>query len=151
MTRSRLTRFLFTPAALAGILFFAALLTFAPAGVARADSDDPLFVNMTTDEPHRARMAIGFARKQQERKHPVTIFLNDKGVLVGAKSKAQAFGVHQEMLAAIVKDGGNVIVCPMCMEHYGVKTDDLVEGAQPGNPELTGKLLFEDDTKTLTW
>jgi sulfur relay (sulfurtransferase) complex TusBCD TusD component (DsrE family) len=115
-------------------------------------NDDPLFVNMTTDEPHRAKMAIVFSRKQQERKHPVTIFLNDKGVLVGSKSKSQEFKEHQETLAAIMKDGGNVVACPMCMEHYGVKKEDLLDGIQVGSPELTGRLLFEDDdTKTLTW
>lgn len=138
-------------AAIAGALFLAAVFALAPAGYAHANNDHPLFVNMTTDDAHRAKMAIGFARKQQERKHPVTVFLNDKGVNVGAKSKAGDFAEHQKMLAAIIKDGGNVVVCPMCMEHYGVKADDLIDGAQTGNPELTGKLLFENDTKTLTW
>lgn len=128
-----------------------ALLLAAPASVAFAGGD-PLFSNVTTSEPHRARMALGFTRNQQQRKHPVTVFLNDKGVLLGAKSKAAEFGEHQGMLAAIIKDGGNVIVCPMCMEHYGVKTEDLIDGAQVGSPELTGKLLFgDDDTKTLSW
>lgn len=140
-----------TLAQIFGALLFAAFLAASPIGSALADNDDPLFVNMTSDDAHRAKMAIGFARKQQERKHPVTVFLNDKGVLVGAKSKASAFGEHQAMLAAIIKDGGNVVVCPMCMEHHGLKKEDLVEGAQVGNPELTGKLLFKDDTKTLTW
>jgi sulfur relay (sulfurtransferase) complex TusBCD TusD component (DsrE family) len=97
-------------------------------------------------------MAIVFSRKQQERRHPVTIFLNDKGVLFGSKSKSQEFKEHQETLAAIMKDGGNVVACPMCMEHYGVKKEGLLDGIQVGSPELTGRLLFEDDdTKTLSW
>jgi sulfur relay (sulfurtransferase) complex TusBCD TusD component (DsrE family) len=130
----------------------ALMLLAAPlAPAALADNDDPLFVNMTTSDPHRAKMAIAFTRKQQELKHPVTVFLNDKGVLVGAKSKAAEFKEHQDALAAIIKAGGVVIVCPMCMEHYGIKADDLIEGAQIGKPELTGGQLFKDDTKTLTW
>ncbi len=143
MTRT-LTQFL-------GSIICAAILLAASAGTARADNEDPLFVNMTTPEPHRAKMAIGFAKKQQERKHPVTVFLNDKGVLVAAKSKVGEFAEHQSMLAAIIKDGGNVLVCPMCMEHCGVETNDLIDGAHAGKPKLTGKLLFEDDTQTLTW
>lgn len=134
-----------------GAFLIAAFLAAVPAGLALADNDDPLFVNMTTDDAHRAKMAIGFARKQQERKHPVTVFLNDKGVFVGSKSKNAVFAEHQAMLAAIMKDGGNVIVCPMCMQHYDVAKEDVIDGAQVGNPELTGGLLFKDDTKTLTW
>lgn len=128
------------------MLASAALLT-APA----IAGDAALFTNMTTDDPHRAKMAIGFTKNQQQRKHPVTIFLNDKGVLVGSKTKAAQFGEHQAALAEIIKGGGNVIVCPMCMEHYGVKKEDLIEGAQVGNPDLTGGLLFKDGTQTLTW
>ena len=58
---------------------------------------------------------------------------------------------HIKTLAAIIKSGGNVIVCPMCMKHYGLEQSDLIDGAKTGNPELTGGLLFADDTKTLTW
>lgn len=130
----------------------ALLLLAAPlAPAALADNDDPLFVNMTTADPHRAKMAIVFTKKQQELKHPVTVFLNDKGVLVGAKSKAAEFKEHQDALVAIMKAGGVVIACPMCMEHYGVKAEDLVDGIQLGKPELTGGQLFKGDTKTLTW
>lgn len=135
------------------ILFslLALLLLVAPLATnARADGQ-PLFVNMTTSEPHRAKMAIAFAKKQQELQHPVTVFLNDKGVLIAAKSKASEFKEHQEALTAILKAGGVVIVCPMCMAHYGVKADDLIEGTQIGKPELTGGQLFKDGTRTLSW
>jgi hypothetical protein len=37
------------------------------------------------------------------------------------------------------------------MEHYGIETGDLIEGANVGNPDLTGAALFKDDTRTLTW
>lgn len=128
----------------------AAAVLLSPGGAVAGG--DPLFSNVTTAEPHRARMAIGFTRNQQQLKHPVTVFLNDKGVLLGSKAKAAEFGEHHAALAAIMKDGGNVIICVMCMEHYGVKKEELLEGIQLGSPELTGKLLFgDDDTKTLSW
>ncbi|MCB1520236.1 MAG: DsrE family protein [Hyphomicrobiaceae bacterium] len=130
----------------------AAVLLALPLATAASAGGDPLFVNMTTADTHRAKMAIGFTLKQQERKHPVTVFLNDKGVLIGAKAHAVEYKEHQELLAKIITAGGNVVICPMCMEHYGVKSDDLLDGIQIGSPELTGKLLFDDDdTKTLTW
>jgi len=129
-----------------------ALFVLASAGLGQAFAGDSLFVNMTTDEPHRAKMAIVFARRQQELQHPVTIFLNDKGVLVGAKANAEKFKEQQALLSEIMQAGGNVVICPMCMEHYGVDKEGILQGVQIGNPKLTGKLLFgDDDTKTLTW
>jgi sulfur relay (sulfurtransferase) complex TusBCD TusD component (DsrE family) len=116
-----------------------------------ASDDDPLFINLTTDDPHRADMGITFGKNQFERGHPLTIFLNDKGVFIGAKANAATFGEHQEKLAAMIDKGALVLVCPMCMKHYGVAEADLIPGAQVGNPELTGGALFKDDTRTLSW
>ena len=125
----------------------APLLAAAPAIAA----DASLFVNATTDEPHRAQMALGFAQKQQERNRGITIFLNDRAVLIGSNKEAGKFKMHQDMLAAMMKAGATVLICPMCMEHYGVKKEDLVEGVQVGNPDLVGGALFKDGTQTLTW
>ncbi|UHD14863.1 DsrE family protein [Thiocapsa bogorovii] len=116
-----------------------------------AGDDDPLFINLTTDDPHRANMGITFGMRQFERGHPLTIFLNDKGVFIGAKTNAGTFVEHQEKLAALIEKGALVLICPMCMKHYGVAEADLISGAQIGNPELTGGALFKDDTRTLTW
>lgn len=64
------------------------LLSIAPLGCtvvppAFAGDTDPLFVNLTTDDSHRANMAITFGKNQLERGHRLTIFLNDEGVLIG--------------------------------------------------------------------
>lgn len=133
--------------------FFAALLlvlgTFAlPAS---AGERDPLFINMTTDDPHRANMAITFGANQMARGHPLTIFLNDKGVLVGARANASRYGEHQKKLAELMSKGATVLICPMCSKHYGVAESDLVPGIRMGSPELTGAALFKDGTRALTW
>lgn len=133
----------------AAALVLGLALLAAPAAI--AGNDDPLFVNATSEDPHRAKMALVFASKQQERKHPVTIFLNDKAVLIGSKTAGDKYAEHHKIIGGIIKAGGNVLVCPMCMEHYGVKKEDLLDGLQIGNPELTGSLLFKGDTKTLSW
>ncbi len=130
----------------------AAFAAFAPAArMALADNDDPLFVNLTTDEAHRANMALTFASKQLERGHPVTVFLNDRGVMLAAKAKSETYGGQQKSLADMKAAGARIIICPMCMEHYGIAKDAIVDGVEIGNPDLTGSLLFEDDTQTLTW
>lgn len=130
-----------------------ALALFAVlAGVpAYADSQGSLFVNLTTDEGHRANMAMMFSQKILERGHPVTIWLNDRGVFLAAKRHAEKFSEQQKALAEMMAKGATVIVCPFCAKHYGIEVDDLIEGAKVGNPDLTGSLLFKEDAKTLTW
>lgn len=128
-----------------------ALLASLVAVPAMAGSNDPLFINMTTDDGHRAKMALTFGMNQMQRGHPLTVFLNDKGVLVGSKAHAAKFAEQQKMLAELNAKGATLLICPMCMKHYGVKEDDLLPGLKVGNPELTGEALFRDNGKTLTW
>jgi predicted peroxiredoxin len=118
--------------------------------VAIAGDTDPLFVNLVSDG-HRGTMGLTFSSKQQERGHPLTVFLNDEAVRIAAKSNAQKFKSEQELIAAILAKGGTVIVCPMCMKHYGVAKEDLIPGVKISNPEIAGGALFKDNTKTLTW
>lgn len=118
---------------------------------AAADTHGSLFVNLTTDESHRADMAMAFSKAMMERDHPVVVWLNDKGVFIASKEHAGKFAEQQKMLSALMSKGATVIACPMCMKHYGVKEAELIEGVKVGNPDLTGDLLFKEDTKTLTW
>ena len=131
------------------------LATFAVIGVlfsvpAFADNGS-LFVNLTTGEGHRADMAMVFSEHMMERGHPVTIWLNDKGVFLAAKEYAGKLAEQQKMLGELIAKGATVIACPFCMKHYGVKDADLLKDVKVGNPDLTSSLLFKDDTKTLTW
>jgi sulfur relay (sulfurtransferase) complex TusBCD TusD component (DsrE family) len=116
-----------------------------------AGDTDPLFINMTTDVSHRARMALVFGQNQQERGHPLVMFLNDRGVLVGSKAQSAKFAEHQKVLTTLISKGTTVIACPMCMKEYGVKEADLLPGIKVGSPEVVGGALFKNDTKTLTW
>jgi predicted peroxiredoxin len=127
------------------------LAILSTAGFAVAGANDPLFINMTTDDGHRTTMAIGFGVKQHGLGHPLTLFLNDKGVLVASKTNAGKFPEQQKAIAEAIGKGATVIACPLCMKHYGVKESDLLPGIQVGKPELTGGALFKDNTKTLTW
>lgn len=107
------------------ILFAFALIFSSAALPVLAGDTDPLFVNLTTDDPHRANMGITFGKNQMERGHPLTIFLNDKAVVIGSRAGAGRFPEDQKMLAEVVNKGGVVLICPMCMKHYGVKESDF--------------------------
>ena len=128
-----------------------ALIGLLAAMPAAADSQAPLFVNLTSDQDHRANMALTFSKNQLDRGHPVTIFLNDRGVFVGAKSHADTFAGQQKALADLITKGAVVIVCPFCAKHYGIEPADLIDGAKLGSPDLTGGLLFKENTRTLSW
>jgi sulfur relay (sulfurtransferase) complex TusBCD TusD component (DsrE family) len=132
------------------ILVFAMMVGGA-ATPAMAGNTDPLFVNLTTDDSHRANMGISFGKNQLERGHPLTVFLNDKAVFIGSRANSGKFGEHQKMLGELLNKGAVVLICPMCMKHYGIKEADLLPGVKVGNPELTGGALFKDNTRTLTW
>lgn len=121
------------------------------AGATESVGERPLFVNVTSDDPHRARMALSFGKNQQALGHPVTVFLNDMAVNVGSIDNVEEYGAHQELISDIIAEGGTVIACPMCTEHYGVNADSYVDGIQMGNPELTGGKLFEEGSVALTW
>ena len=127
------------------------LAILSAAGFAVAGANDPLFINMTTDDDHRTTMAIGFGVKQHALGHPLTLFLNDKGVQIASKANAGKFPEQQKAIAEAITKGATVIACPLCMKHFGVKESDLLSGIQVGKPELTGGALFKDNTKTLTW
>ena len=133
------------------LLLVLALIVGGVVTSAFAEDHAPLFINLTTDDPHRADMGISFGKNQLERGHPLTMFLNDKGVLIGFTENAAPFADHQKKLGELMEKGAVVLICPMCMKHYGVKEADLLPGVQVGNPELTGGALFKDDTRTLTW
>lgn len=133
------------------LLLTLALCVGTIAAPAFAGDTDPLFVNLTSDDSHRANMAITFGGNQHDRGHPLTIFLNDKGVLIGSKANSTKFADHQKALSDLMSKGATVLVCPMCMKQFGVKESDLLPGLKVGKPELTGGALFKDNTKTLTW
>ncbi|MBK9082093.1 MAG: DsrE family protein [Rhizobiales bacterium] len=130
------------------LLALGVLATQAPA---LAGPNDPLFVNLTSDEPHRAQMALVFGANQLKRGHPLTVFFNDRAVHVASKANAEKFGEQQKAIADLVAAGATMLVCPMCSKHYGVAEADFLPGLKFGNPELTGGALFNDNTKTLTW
>jgi len=116
-----------------------------------AGANDPLFISLTSSEPHRVTMAFNFGKHHNENGHPLSIFLSDQGVFVGVKSGADKYADQQKMLQEIIAKGGNVIMCPLCLKHYGFSPNDVLPGIKMGSPKVTGDALFKDGTKTMTW
>jgi predicted peroxiredoxin len=116
-----------------------------------AGATDPLFINLTSNDGHRATMAIALGVTQQAKGHPLTIFLNDKGVLVGSRRHAKQYARQQSDLLGAMQAGATIFVCPVCLLHNKINEADLLPGIKLASPELTSEALFKDNTKTLTW
>lgn len=117
----------------------------------KAAANDPLFINLTSDDAHRSEMAIGFGASQLQRGHGLTLFLNDRAVVLASVSKGAAYAGQQKMLRDLAQAGAAIYVCPTCMAHYGVLEADLLPGLRKSNPDLTGTKLFQDGAKTMSW
>ncbi len=110
----------------------------------------PLFVNLTSDGEHRTLMAVQFSMKMFDKGHPLTIYLNDKGVKLASKENKQ-YAQFQSKLAEVIKKGATVYICPVCMKEYKVEGPSLVKGVKVGNADLLEKALFAKDTTTINW
>ncbi len=116
-----------------------------------AGPNDPLFINLSTDDLNRASMAITFGKHHSASGHPLTIFLNDKAVLMGVKAGSTKFADQQQALAEVISSGALVIMCPICLKQAGFTEADLITGVKMGGPKITGEALFRDGTKTMSW
>lgn len=95
------------------------------------------FVNITidgSDDPQRLDMALKLAGFALDEKRSVFIFFNVKGVHVPTKdfSSDTKFGKEnpiKDQLAALIKRGAVVHVCPICMNGLDVDAKDLIDGA----------------------
>ncbi len=133
---------------------FLFLCTIASSNVFAADSNQKLFVNLTSDELNRATMAIGISTEiLTQKKIPVTIFLSVEGARIADKNipeQRHANGKSlKEMLSGFMNKGGRVIMCVMCMKNVGgMKKDDVIKGIQFGGGISA---LFEEGTTVLTY
>ncbi|WP_108681285.1 DsrE family protein [Methyloceanibacter sp. wino2] len=129
----------------------AVLAMVATAQPAISGDKDPLFVSLVSDDAHAATMALSFAKTIQDEGHPVTVFFNNRGVLVASKGHTDTYPEQQKQIADLTSGGAVLLACPHCMKYYGLKDENLVDGVKEGDPKTVTKQLFMDGTKTLTW
>jgi sulfur relay (sulfurtransferase) complex TusBCD TusD component (DsrE family) len=147
--------------------FFAVLLTAIAliAPMAHAQDADVksrgLFVNLTTDDTWSAAKAISFAHEKALKNghSPVAIWLNVRGVYLADKKRpSHVHGLKrakdqsvQDMLAAFMADGGQVIMCSACSAAAGLTQEDYIDGVTMGTWPVVEGLLFNPDVTTLAW
>jgi predicted peroxiredoxin len=110
-----------------------------------------LFINLTSEESARVKMALHFGMKQLLIGHPVVIFLNGKSVLACSTSNSELYADQQKAMGALIGKGAVLYVCPMGMKNYGVQELDLIPGLQLGNADLINQNLMKPNTQSLSW
>jgi predicted peroxiredoxin len=135
------------------ILRIVVVLAIALAGliqVASAGSSDPLFVNLSTDDNHKANMAIALSKEMLKQGHPVTIYMNSAAVQIANKNNPR-YAMQQKKLSEFISKGGTALVCPVCEQFLHISQADLIPGVQLSNANAVSQALFRENTKTLSW
>jgi intracellular sulfur oxidation DsrE/DsrF family protein len=127
---------------------FAAMFGPAPAF---AGKDDPVFINLTSDDTHNMVMALTAAKHMSEAGHPATLFVNGKAVLILNKNMSTMYGEKQKELKELMGKGVTVLACGHCVQHLGLKEADLLDGVKIATPAIMNETLFKDNTKSLSW
>jgi len=96
-----------------------------------------LLITLTAHENDENNVTIAFTMgvKAIEKKHQVELLLLSNAVHLAEKGYAAKidigapFSPIDELLDTFLKQGGKLKVCSSCMEHNGVKEEDLVSGS----------------------
>jgi predicted peroxiredoxin len=139
------------------LLVVLVLVLCVPVLVAQPKVKQSLFINLTSDDIDRASMAINLAhRVLKEKKIPVTIWLNVDAVrLVNKQVRQNMYNDARtplEKLQAFMREGGKVMICPMCMRNIGgMEVKDLPEGVFVSEMDLWWEALYADGARVLSY
>jgi predicted peroxiredoxin len=122
----------------------ASVVFTGPALAERPLKPRTLVVHIATDDAAAANMALLLASNMREKKRPVVLFLDVKGVAIGVKNPPKNLEDVGTMVKTFLKDGGRVLVCQHCLGMAGFKEEDLLPSAELSNPERMTKLLHDD-------
>ncbi|MBK8907597.1 MAG: DsrE family protein [Rhodospirillales bacterium] len=142
------------PAFVAILMLAMAVVLPGQEGHASEDERGTLFLNLTTDDPWTADMALTYAGKVRSMGYPVVVFLNVKGVRLANKAGTQEPGQDgvppRDKLIKLINDGATVHVCQMCTKAAGMSQTDWIEGTKPGNEE-TIRIQMGEHTKVISY
>lgn len=132
-------------------LFMAMLFSAGMTLPAHAASDTPFIAHISTDDANRVSKAVAFSRGQFNRGHPLMVYLDDRGVFLGARMSANRYPEQQRILLELISRGVRVIICPYSMRIYGLTENDLLPGLTVGTPEMADDTLFNERARYLSW
>jgi predicted peroxiredoxin len=104
---------------------------------------NPLVYHLSSDEPWRATVAISDATTMLKLGHNVTLLLSIEGVQIGVKHPHAYLGLDMltRNVTNFMANGGNVIICEVCLRIAGYSNTDIIDKAVIGKPEILSNLL----------
>lgn len=112
------------------------LIVMAYPFVSKADTKNPIYINLATDDQAKVVMALDAGRQYAEKGFPIVIYLNDQAVVLGIEGESKNLSKGREALKRVIAGGAVVNICPNCLERYGLLSAKLIVGVTLGNPHL---------------
>jgi predicted peroxiredoxin len=99
--------------------------------------------HLSSDEPWRSTIAILDSQTMLKMGFNVTLMLSIEGVQLGVKSPHHYLGLEPltKNVSDFINDGGNVVICEVCLKIAGYNNSDIIEGSLIGSPVLMANLL----------
>lgn len=118
-------------------------------------SKQPLFVNLTSNQPNQVDEALKMALETLNNGHPVILYLSGNSDTIALKSQLNSASKQDalptKMLQQIIVKGGEVWVCPASLKKAGYMPSDLITGTKLYNYTLLEQHFFNSNVKTLSY
>ena len=104
---------------------------------------NPLVYHLSSSDPWRVSIAVSDAIAMKNLGHNVTLLLSIEGVQVSVQNPHHHLGLNNliQNVTDFIKNGGQVVVCKVCLEIAGYDQIDTVNGTIIATPEIASKVL----------
>ena len=102
-----------------------------------------LVYHLSSDEPWRSTIAILDSQTMLKMGYNVTLMLSIEGVQIGVKNPHHYLGLEPltKNVSDFINNGGNVVICEVCLKIAGYDNSDIINGSIIGSPVLMANLL----------
>ncbi len=99
--------------------------------------------HLSSDEPWRSTIAILDSQTMLKMGFNVTLMLSIEGVQLGVQSPHHYLGLEPltKNVSDFINDGGNVVICEVCLKIAGYNNSDIIDGSIIGSATLMANLL----------
>jgi predicted peroxiredoxin len=129
------------------LIFFNDMNSFSnlivPSIFAQEVNKTKLVYHLSSDEPWRSTIAILDSQTMLKMGYNVTLMLSIEGVQIGVKSPHHYLGLEplKKNVSDFINNGGNVVICEVCLKIAGYDNSDIIDGSMIGSPALMANLL----------
>ena len=131
----------------ASVIFFNDVHSFSNPSVASIFAQEvnktKLVYHLSSDEPWRSTIAILDSQTMLKMGYNVTLMLSIEGVQIGVKDPHHYLGLEPltKNVSDFINNGGNVVICEVCLKIAGYNNSDIINGSIIGSPALMANLL----------